>query len=115
MIRNVAMGQSLPFLNPAAKRVKNPSAASSDRDRFPIGAALFDKAQIRGERLDFIRAKMARNHRHRRLRTRMIVLAPLLKPALQIEIGQPPQARDISHALGVGAMRSEEHTSELQS
>src|SRR5664280_800228 len=93
-----------PFLNPAAKRVKNPFAASSDRDRFPSGAALFDKAQVRSLRCRWLRAKMARNHRHRRLRTRMIALAPLLKPALQIEIGQSPQARNISHALGVGAM-----------
>src|ERR1700731_1626997 len=92
------------FLHPAAKWVKNPFAASSDRGGLNSGAALFDKTQIRGERLDFVRAEMARHHRHRRLRARMISLAPLLKPALQVEIGQSPQARNISHALGVRAM-----------
>src|SRR5450631_3118924 len=47
---------------------------------------------------------MARSQRHRRLYARMIPLAPLLKPALQVEIGQSSQARNVPHALGVRAM-----------
>src|ERR1700676_3678270 len=47
---------------------------------------------------------MAGDQRHRRLYTRMIPLAPLLKPPLQVEIGQSSEARNVSHALGVRAM-----------
>src|ERR1700730_280791 len=66
--------------------------------------SLLHKAEGRGERLNFVRAQMARNQRHRRLYARMISLAPLLKPALQVEIRQSSQARNVSHALGIRAM-----------
>src|ERR1700676_4871598 len=47
---------------------------------------------------------MAGNHRHRRPRARMVSLPPLLKPSLQIKIGQSSKTRNLPHALGVGAV-----------
>jgi hypothetical protein len=56
-----------------------------------LDTTLFDKAQVRGKRLAFIRTEVACNHRHRRLRALMISLTRLLKPALEVEIGQSPR------------------------
>lgn len=66
--------------------------------------SLLDKAEVRSERFYFVRAQFAGNQRHQRLYARMISFAPLLEPALQIEIGQSSQTRNVSHTLGVRAV-----------
>src|SRR5665213_4174732 len=64
----------------------------------------FHEAQVGSERFYFVRAQGARHHGHRRCGAGMISLAPLLKPPFQIGIGQSTQARNVSDALGIGAM-----------
>src|ERR1700693_3568606 len=67
----------------------------------PSDRNLFDEAEIGGQRLALVRSEVACDHRHRRPGGRMISLAPLLEPALEIEIGQASETRDISHAFCV--------------
>src|SRR5665213_2363693 len=76
----------------------------STRLNRPLAIRLLDEAEVRGERLDFVRTEVTRDHRHRGPCARMISLAPLFEAALQVEIGQSAQTRNISHALGIRTM-----------
>src|SRR6516225_1478109 len=60
-----------------------------------------DETEIGSQRLDFIRAQRARNDGHWGANSRMISLAPLLKPRLEVEIGQAAKTRYLPYPLGV--------------
>src|SRR5579863_6448972 len=83
----------------AAQRAPGPRLALAK-------CGLFDEAKIGGERLDLFRAQMARRERHRRSRRGMITLSPLLEPSLDIEVGEPAEARDVADAFAIGAVTS---------
>src|ERR1035437_7445176 len=72
----------------------------------PSGSRLLDEAEVGGERIDLVRPQRAGNHRHRRLWSRMISLAPFLEPPLQVEIRQPSETRNLSYALATRATAS---------
>ena len=69
--------------------VRRPKAISwrgmfwSLRGSLPVGRSLY-KTEIRRERRNFIRRQIAGDMRHRRPRSRVIALAPLLKSSLQV-------------------------------
>src|ERR1700735_3166814 len=65
---------------------------------------LFDKTEIRGERLDLLRRQPAGNIGHRWPGGGMIALAPLLKPPFQIGVLQATQAGNLRDALRIRAM-----------
>src|SRR5579871_3336244 len=86
-------GGRMPVICPTCQLVFQIEKRSSPAAR---RARLSDEAEIGGERLDLLGAEMARNHRHRRARRRVIALAPLLEPRLDIEIGKPAEARNVA-------------------
>src|SRR5215471_176511 len=63
--------------------------------------SLLDDAEVGSERLDLSRTQLPGHDWHRCALTRMVALAPLLKPCLQIGIGQTSETRDIPYTLAI--------------
>ncbi|WP_291686254.1 hypothetical protein, partial [Bradyrhizobium sp.] len=74
--------RTMSWLEPGARLAKMQRWLNS-----ATTAGLLDKAQVRSESFDFVRAQRARNRRHW-ICGRMISSAPFFEPPLQVEIGQ---------------------------